>query len=310
MATRALVAAPSADWITPSQSRPAILTASATPVELYHSLRRRWLQALGLGLVLASAGAALVWFTVPVRYEVSAPLRVAARQEKFFESSGGEIDFNTYKRTQAALLKSHFVLTATLRNAEISRLPMLAQLNDDPVGVLERSIAVDFPHDAEIMKVSMRGEHPDELVKIVNAVKDAYMTEVVDAERQEKLRSHDTLEQSYQKNREEIRAKLSSLYLLAKQLGTSSSETAQLKRHLALEHLQLLIHQRNAIEERIRDLDLKILLVKKRIESSKDIKIPDYMLESEFNRDPHIAQLTQRLMLLRELVAGEAQRHQ
>ncbi len=302
-----LVALPVSSWPASVAPRPEILASGANAVDLLHAFRRRWIQAVGVGLVVASIAAAVVWFVVPTRYEVAALLKVSSQSPVVRQRSGGgaDADFATYKRTQSALIRSHFVLHATIRKPEIARLPIIQQQSDDAVGWLEKNLIVEYPSDAEILKISMRGDKPDQLVKLVNAVKDSYMDEIVNAEREEQMRRRETLEQNYQKNREEIRGKLTALYQLTRQLGTSNNETAMLKRRLATEHLEMLSQRRNRIEEQIRDIRMKIILAEKRGTNIKTVQIPDYILENEYAKDSVIASANRRLMQLRDTLAAD-----
>ena len=119
------------------------------------------------------------------------------------------------------------------------------------------------------------------------------------------MRRRETLEQNYQKNREEIRGKLTALYQLARQIGASTSEAAQLKKKLALEHLELLTRRRDRIDEQIRDIRLKILMHQARLDKARGAKIPDYLLESEFARDQTISAATRNLLALKNALAAD-----
>jgi capsular exopolysaccharide synthesis family protein len=297
-------------WSMGPPAIPEILTAKPGPVELLHALRRRWMIAIGLGLLLGGLLTAMVWFFVPVRYEVVALVRVSAVRQSFFGVSAGrrEADFETYKRTQAALLKSNFVLQATLRKPEIQRLQLIQENKDDQLNWLSGQIIVDFPGDAEIMRVAMRGERPKELATLVNAVKQAYMDEIVNNEREESMRQRDVLERSYRKNREEIRVRMDALYQLHKQYGTSSSQAAQLKRQMAIKDLEGTVTTRNTIQQQLGELEMKILLMKARTEKAGDMQLPDFVIDQQISNDPYVAQLKQRMRMLMEAIEEEEHR--
>src|SRR5262245_8517717 len=70
---------PVAAWQMGMPSRPEILTAKANPIELLHSLRRRWALAFTLGVLLSGVCAGLVYAFFPVKYEAVAMLHIAAK---------------------------------------------------------------------------------------------------------------------------------------------------------------------------------------------------------------------------------------
>ena len=94
-------------------------------------------------------------------------------------------DFEIYKGTQQQLLTSDVVLIAALRKPEAASLAVV-QKQDDPVKWLARNLRVELPPNSEIMRVSLTTSKPDEAALLVGAVVDAYMNEVVDAERHRK----------------------------------------------------------------------------------------------------------------------------
>lgn len=289
---------------------PEILHAKPGPVELLNALRRRWMVATGLGLLCGGILAALVWFLVPIRQEVVALMRIAASRPSIMGEAAGEreTDFVVYKRTQAALLKSNFVLQATLRKPEVKRLSVVQDHKDDILDWLSGQLLVDFPGEAEIMRVSMRGERPKDLALIVNAVKDAYMDEIVNAEREERLRQRDTLDRLYRKNRDEIKKRIDELYSLHKQYGTSMDDNAVLARKMAMDNLNSAVAIRNSISQHIGEIEMRMLLAKTREETAKEVELPDFIIDQQISSDQQVQQLKQNLASITAAINEESQR--
>src|SRR5262245_46282518 len=74
-------------WAPGVPMRPEILTAKPNPIVLMHSVRRRWTLAIGLGTTLALLAAGLVWYFMPVTYEVFALLRVSEKRQQVLRES-------------------------------------------------------------------------------------------------------------------------------------------------------------------------------------------------------------------------------
>jgi uncharacterized protein involved in exopolysaccharide biosynthesis len=89
-----------------------------------------------------------------------------------------EQDYARYKQTQQALVKSHLVVNAALRNKNISGFRMVRE-QSDPIAWLSDSLEVEFVVGTELMEIALSGDNPEELAAIVNAVKTAYKEEVV-----------------------------------------------------------------------------------------------------------------------------------
>ena len=163
----------------------------------------------GLAL-LGGDGAARLVLRGP-HYNSFALLQIAPSESHIaFELAGSRADlipnlFDIYKDTQSQLLKSRFVLAAALRKPEIAALPSVKKHEPDAIGWLSSELHVGFPGKAEIMEVSFTATDPQEAATLVNGVIKAYQTEVVDAERGERITHMDRLDQICSSKSEELR---------------------------------------------------------------------------------------------------------
>src|SRR5262249_41034885 len=134
-----------------------------------------------------------------------------------------EPDFETYKRTQVVLVKSRLVLNAALRDPRVADLPILTK-QLDPIEWLERILEVTFPDNTEIMRIRVRGPSPVESAKLVNAVTDAYMREIVNKERADRSRRLDTLRATISSYENTLHNKRQALRVLQEAAGLGKSE--------------------------------------------------------------------------------------
>ena len=233
----------------PWRSRPQPV---ATDLMVYvHAFRRHWLMAVGIGLLCAAIAGPAVWFadrgssTRPVPTCAwpckRSPLPSRPTRRALCDSRPG---LRSTRATQQQLVPSRFVLLAALRKPEVAKLPVIQyeEKNGDPVEWLMGRISVGFPGRAEIMEVSLTREDPKEAAALVQAVVDAYMKEVVNAEQDLKRNRLSELDRAYVEKETEVRSKREDLKKLAEQLGTSDTETLTLKQKLALEELTIYRH--------------------------------------------------------------------
>jgi len=220
--------------------------ASNSEVMVYvHAFRRHWLMAFGIGLLCAAIAGPAVWFGVGPKYVASSYLRVAMQEKSIaFENGPQGINkeaFEIYKATQQQLVLSRFVLMAALRKTEVAKLACIQEEQEegDPAVWLTKRMSVTYPGKAEFMEVSMDRDDANECTTLVRAVVDAYMTEVVNAERDQKRQRLSELDRAYIEKETEIRSKREDLKKLAEQLGTSDTEALTLKQKLVLEELTL-----------------------------------------------------------------------
>jgi len=171
-------------------------------------LRYRWVTVLFLGALLSSILAFTAYSVIPAKYTTYSIIRVAPNDPRIFynEDPNGRGDFASYLKTQAGVLRSHFVLTAALRDPEVAALPMLkAQI--DPVRFLEEELMVEFSDGSELIKPKLSGDDPRGIALIVNAVHDAFFSEVVEAERKRKQARLKQLEDSVTQMQQDLEKK-------------------------------------------------------------------------------------------------------
>jgi hypothetical protein len=141
--------------------------------------------------------AALVWRELAPGPSACALVRVSKQPPHVlgYQQARGQADydFETFRQNQVALVKSRMVLNAALHDRNVVPIfnttpspGLVSQFSDwlrnskpqEPVEWLEDHIQVDFGLSPEIMRISVTGKNPDELIALVTAVRDAYLNEV------------------------------------------------------------------------------------------------------------------------------------
>jgi len=282
------------NWSYGPPPRPEILSAKPNPLELLHAVRRRWPLAVGLGVLIATLAGAAVWYLIPVKYEAFALLKVSGKPPQILERGNAAVDeFAVFKRTQVQLLLSNMVINGVLREPAINRLPSVQENSDDPISWLKEQLVIDYPDDAEIMRVAMKGKRKDDLLKIVNKLVEVYMKEIVQHEKQLRLANETKLQVAYEKQAAEYQKQLDALKALEAIHKTKGSEEAQLKKIVAMEELQMRMADRARIVDLLADNAMQTMLSEARQNDPQST--PDVVLDMELSKDPIIMQLTQTL---------------
>ena len=213
-----------------------------------HALRRRWLVALTVGTLCAMAVVPAVWFLYAPEYTAEYLLKVSSTEQRvLFNTVGPDTKFDIYKRTQQQDMKGPMVLIAALRDPAISDLPIVSEQSDE-IWWLQKELKVDFPGDAEVMRVSLKGRDASQVERVVNAVVDAYMKEIVTAEDRARENRRQALVDALRESETELEKKQNQLRELASDLGSADSETLALKQQIKLRELLEYRQQRASVD--------------------------------------------------------------
>ncbi len=255
-----------------------------------HSLRRRWLPGVLIGSVLATLAASLLWIMIPLNSEAVALLRVNMAEKQVLagrsRSSNDHRSFEVYKQTQAALLTSPFVLQAAIRPPEIQALSIIKSAPDDkPIALLQNEINAGYPGDSEILSVSMSGDNGEELKKLVNAVVDAYVEEVAQAERNLNSERLNLLRAQHRKNIRDIQEMNTKIQQIAEEIGTSDSELARLNQRMKQAELHTLDRDLSILRNQYEELRGRLFVINQ-VRQSRFITPSPFEVEDMLESDP------------------------
>ena len=216
-----------------------------TAMGILTALRRRWVPALVLAIPAALLAFAIVWETVPAKYESSAILKIQQYEQiiVFENAKQRSTEFLTYRDTQKGFIKSRGVLTAALRDRKVVACRTMSTVGH-PVEWLMKELNVDEQISPEFLKISLQGEYPEDLALIVNAIKESYLNEVVYNERNKRIENLRKAEESHRDVDKRVRAALQEIERLATNLGTVDPKN-------------LLLDQ-GRIQQKISDLDKEL----------------------------------------------------
>ena len=159
-----------------------------TPGRLLRALRRRWLMALLLAVAGALAAGYVASQLVGSTYTARTQVYIPADRpgNPFGPQSGGDVA--AFQRRQSALVKSRHVLQVALQRPEAASLSTIRN-TPEAVAWLEKDLLVDFSTSPDLMRISLKGNPPDDLVALLNAVREAYLQEAANRELNDKTAS-------------------------------------------------------------------------------------------------------------------------
>jgi hypothetical protein len=192
--------------------------------------------------------------------EATATLRVGSPRPLEGNAPRDANFYEQYRRTQVQLLRSDLVLGGALHEEGILDLPALQAAKGAPKQWLQDHVVVIAPLGSEVVQVKLRGEDPAQAVKIVNAVVDSYMKNVVNAEHADTLNMQATLDAQLKSVEKQLLAKREASSELQLQTNRAAGD-----RELAREHYANLDRLLTDVRQRRLDLDMKVAAAKTRL---------------------------------------------
>jgi hypothetical protein len=229
------------------------------------SKRYLWTAALALvGIAAAVAIAARVALATPP-YSARSMLLVAATPPKLIfdtadraSASGPIPEFAMFQKTQVELIKSPRVLGQALSNPEVASLPSMLRRRD-PIEWLADGLTLTFV--GELLYIELRGDDPQEVVKLVNAVTDAYLEEVVNADKRRREQRLAKLKELSLTLTEKVSQHQRNLKVLAERAGSNDGQTVEYKHQMAMERARRADQDLRSLRIQLRDarIDLATL---------------------------------------------------
>ena len=274
--------------------------------ELAHALRRRWLLAAIVGALICVPVAALVWLVTPDNYDVVAYLRVGDDPVKSTKTEfRNPAEYESYRKTQAAHIKSPLVLQNAIR--KLSEDPSISMLRAErePQRFLEDEISVSAPLEQELLAIRMRGRDPQQLVKIVNAVRDSYMDNVADSEKQQSYQRYNLLKTDLNAIEEDLKLKTERFVELQKKMNAADLPAVKYRYESLMQQTAQLRDASRRTKDDLGKVEMRLEFLK--ITETKGAKVPEYLIELNLSRDDQIAMWDRQIMQIEMAIDMEKQ---
>jgi succinoglycan biosynthesis transport protein ExoP len=287
--------------------------AAPDATALLRALRRCWAPGLGLGLVASVVVGLTTWTFMPSpKFVAKAALQAASTPPRILSTVGGErADFGTYLRTQVAMIKGRLVLNRLLARPGIAALPLFREVGD-PLEWLEKELQVESNGGNELLKVSLKGEYPEDLARVVNELSDSYLRETREQEareRSDRLRKLTENHDRYLADRSERRKTLKSF---AEGVGSNDRRTLSVKQELDLERLEMTRRELLYLQSDLRKARVDLRVIEARDRPGPAQAVSAWAVADEVASDPvvgsqsvRVVDLEGRLARARRTIRGE-----
>jgi capsular exopolysaccharide synthesis family protein len=287
----------------PPAGLPPVLSTTPTAWLLLKALRRCWLLALAVGLVLGGLAAVAAWCT-PVfsKSGAYALVKINAQPTSIvFPQRESEVDYEKYQKTQVVLVKAQQVLKAALAQPAVAELAVVRE-QSNPLEWLERDLTADFLTGPEILRVALKGDKQDQLAVVVGAVAEEYLREAREREKNERNTRYELVNAELNKEKERLRAK----QLAIKQLLGPADDGSAGVRLKTKEQIAAAEKQLDTVQTDLMQLQIEQEARQKR-GAAPATNIPEYVIEDALNermlKDPLLAPRLARKAVLEAEIA-------
>jgi polysaccharide biosynthesis transport protein len=270
---------------------------------LAHSFRRRWLLALFCGLAFAIPAAVLTLLLFPSKYEVQALLQF--QDVEGYLSTSGFVDpvrVQSYRNSQLQLADSTGVLTAVLRKPDIANLGIIKAENEK-ITFMQDSITVFTPKDSDLLIIRMKGEEPEDMVRIVKAVTQEYLDRAAADAKQDRANRVQVLRRHYEQNMSELSRVQNQYANLAKNAG-GDTESARRKAELLRGEIQQLRADLSTDRKALATIEENIALLQARVEQIKRGDVSEPAVLAVIRKDPQMIEMTEEIDKLKRYLSN------
>lgn len=231
---------------------------------LLRAFRRRGLVALVLGLTAGLAAGPVVWKLVPPgKYKVRTTLHLTTTPPRNIFEEAAPSSYSNYQKTQAALIKSRFVLGAALRQPKVAELS-LVQGMESPTAWLETALKTEIPAGSEFLIVSLEGSRPAEMRTLLEGVMQAYFDQVVNREKNKRLEKLDRLKGIANQYDDFLTGKRRTMSEMAAAMGAGNAQALAHKQRFAQEQLAAFEKDLVKVQSDLRSQNIELLSLQTR----------------------------------------------
>ena len=290
-----------------AQAAPPALSAGPDFGALLKALRRRWMAAAVLGVLLGTAAAGAAWYLMAPKYAAFGQLKVLANPQGVVwqNTEAGAAAQSTYIRSQAAALRSRRVILHALQQDEVKRLGLESRY-PDPVDWIETESKAEFTDPGEYLTVTLNANDPTEATAVLKNLINSYMDEVVYAEQTAKQTRLAEVEKIYTDTSNTLNRKRTNFKADADKagatVGASDHDVLSRQQQELLENLHDAKLSRNQLNFELVKAQAELKALELRAAAAKELTINDAQVEERLQVDGIARPMLDRLPALKDLV--------
>ncbi|MCH7591710.1 MAG: polysaccharide biosynthesis tyrosine autokinase [Planctomycetes bacterium] len=149
------------------------------PASLASTLRRRWRIALLVTAGMAGVSVSTIWLVLVPKYEVNALVHIAPFVRPIlFSDAQTDISrqYRAYVATESQTIVSPTVILTNLNMPEVRSLALVVSATTPEVDFAAR-LSVRHVQNTHTLRVSMVGQHPEDMAVFVNSLVDVYLSQ-------------------------------------------------------------------------------------------------------------------------------------
>jgi succinoglycan biosynthesis transport protein ExoP len=302
---------PTRSIISPAMTRPPTLrgrsTVQSRPNDESNSgvqfvlaaLRRWWMIATPLGILLAIVSSAVVFLLFRPEYEAQAWLRIEEHTPYIAFESRDQNQNKLFVQTQRELIRSPLVIGPVLSRPEIARIPELVK-QSDPITWLGKQVSVLAVGESELFRVVFSNPDAGNAARVVNAVIDSYFNLRDQDEAERVQRVIELLDQERDRRAGEVSRLREDVRELAKQ--TPGAEAGSLTAESDANNLRSLGELQSRIittEVEQEVLQARIRALEEALKSQESLVAPEALVQRSVEDNPEVQDLKSQISLKR-----------
>lgn len=190
-------------------------------------------------------------------------------------------DFKSFQQVQSNLIKRRSVLLTTLKDPEASNAAFLKN-HPNPVDWLDQNLKIDFKTGPQFMRVYLEGNHPDDMIAVLTAIKKAYLEEIRqrdNAGRIEKLNAIQSSITAQQNTIEQFRTRIDAI---AKILKSDDEKTLLIQEESLRDDIKTARRSKSELQRQVelakRDLPNALVLQIEKLGENESVKLDNLTL--------------------------------
>jgi capsular exopolysaccharide synthesis family protein len=245
-----------------------------------------------------------MYFLNPAKFVVKAVFKVDATEPTMIIERGERApvaqpgEQAIFQRDQLNLIKSGPVLRGALNNEKVRNLSVV-EAHKEPVSWLQDEMKATVPEGTDLMILSIAGQKPDELEVLMGGVKEAYLEQVVNAEKNNKRKDLEEMEQLTRSEEDKIRQKKDTLIQLARELRSTDSEVIRQRQTALITQYSQKSQELTNLESRLRTTQFNLESITGDLEK-KTVAVPAHRIDNLVEDDARVRVQKDKLFEIEE----------